>query len=132
MHNYNDDEVEKSEFSENSDSDSEKTVKKEKQNNSGSIPTLFALFCNFNLQPVFPTLFILLKIALTLPATSATTERFFSKLSLIENHLRTTMSEDRLENLMVIAIENYIEIDYEEVINTFANSSDNLRKNLII
>lgn len=54
------------------------------------------------LQSVFPVLSIALKIAVTLPvAQYYTPERTFSKLTIIKNKLRSTMTEGRLENLMV-------------------------------
>jgi len=42
----------------------------------------------------------MVKIALTLPVGSETTERSFSKLKIIKNRLRSSMAEERLKNLM--------------------------------
>jgi len=39
----------------------------------------------------------LCRLALTSPVTTASNERWISKLKLIKNHLRTTMTSSRLE-----------------------------------
>ncbi|XP_008179475.1 52 kDa repressor of the inhibitor of the protein kinase-like [Acyrthosiphon pisum] len=49
------------------------------------------------LQSIFPTLYMALQIACTLPVSSTTPERTFSKLKIVKNRLRTTISQDRLE-----------------------------------
>lgn len=46
-----------------------------------------------------------LLLFLTLPVTSATAERSFSKLRLIKNYLRSTMGQDRLSALALLSIE---------------------------
>ena len=44
-------------------------------------------------------------IFLSLPVTTATAERSFSKLKLIKNFLRSQMSQDRLDGLSMLSIE---------------------------
>ena len=51
------------------------------------------------MAPGLPNLSILYKIFLTLPVTSATAERSFSRLKLIKNYFRSTMKTDRLSGL---------------------------------
>jgi len=74
---------------------------------------------------------MLIKIGVTLLISSASTERRFSKLKLIKTRLRSTIVEPRLEGLMRIACEHGIPIDKENVINTFANISNQLMNLLI-
>ncbi len=74
---------------------------------------------------------MLIKIGVALPVSSASTERSFSKLKLIKTRLRSTMAEPRLEGLMRIACKQDISIDKENVINTFANNSNQLMNLLI-
>ncbi len=47
----------------------------------------------------------LMKIALTLPITSCRAERVFSKLKIVKSRLRSTMNQDRLENLIHMSVE---------------------------
>ena len=43
---------------------------------------------------------------LTIPVTVASCERSFSKLKIIKNYLRSTMSQERLSGLALLSIEN--------------------------
>jgi len=45
------------------------------------------------------------RLLLTAPVTVAKDERVFSRLKLIKTHLRTTMTEKRLEALMMLSCE---------------------------
>jgi hypothetical protein len=60
---------------------------------------------------------------LTIPVTVASAERSFSKLKLIKSYLRSTMSQQRLNGLALLAIEKEMltEIDYNSLINDFAS-----------
>jgi 20S proteasome alpha/beta subunit len=49
-------------------------------------------------------------ILLTIPDTVASAERSFSKLKLVKNYLRSTMSQDRLVDLARLSIESEIEL----------------------
>jgi len=46
------------------------------------------------------------RIILTIPISDASAERSFSKLKLLKSYLRSTMSQDRLNSLVLISIEN--------------------------
>jgi len=72
-----------------------------------------------------------LRIFLTIPATVASAERFFSKLKFVKNHLRSAMSQTRLVDLARLNIEPSIarQVDFDNVIRNFANK--NTRKSLI-
>ncbi|XP_050897880.1 uncharacterized protein LOC127104761 [Lathyrus oleraceus] len=73
----------------------------------------------------FPNTVIAYRILLTIPMTIASAERSFSKLKLLKAYLRSTMSQERLNGLALIAIENDIleTIKYEDLVDDFASKS---------
>ncbi|XP_071689314.1 uncharacterized protein [Rutidosis leptorrhynchoides] len=70
----------------------------------------------------FPNATIAYRVLLTIPVTVASTERSFSKLKLLKNYLRSTMTQERLNGLALISIENDLleSVDYEKLTNHFA------------
>lgn len=82
------------------------------------------------MKEVFPTLYTALHIATTLPVTSASPQRTFSKLKIIKNRLRSTISQGRLENWMLISCEN-LSINNSDVIDKFASLSSFLSSKLL-
>lgn len=75
-----------------------------------------------NLANSFPNVATSLKLLLTIPVSVASGERSFSKLKTIKNYLRTSMTQERLSNLSVIAIENEIagSLNIHEAIEDYA------------
>jgi len=75
------------------------------------------------LQEAYPNIFTAYQIFLTLPVTSASCERSFTKLKLIKSYLRSTTKQTRLNDLSIISIEHQVakSIDYEDIINEFAS-----------
>jgi hypothetical protein len=71
----------------------------------------------------FTNAFVAYRIMLTIPVTVASAERSFSKVKLIKSYLRSTMSQQRLNGLALLAIEKEMltEIDYNSLINDFAS-----------
>jgi len=70
------------------------------------------------------------RILLTIFVTVASSEMCFSKLKLLKSYLRSTMTQERLNRLVTIAIENDIlEINYEDIIEDFI--SKNTRRMLL-
>lgn len=65
------------------------------------------------IEHLYPQLALAYKCALLIPTTVATNERTFSKLKHIKNYLRTTMSENRLDDVMLLSCES----DILDVIN---------------
>lgn len=72
----------------------------------------------------FPNLCVALRIGLTLPVTVASGERSFSKLKLIKNYLRSTMSQERLVGLALVSIEFDVlqNIKIDELIKDFSET----------
>ncbi|CAI6374205.1 unnamed protein product [Macrosiphum euphorbiae] len=113
------------------DKEEDQTSNCSKQN-LASVGKLFKLFCTASLQNVFPNLYLTLKITVTLPVSSCTVERSFSKLKLIKTKLRTTMCQDRLEQMVKISCEPDISLDKDKIIDIFESKSTPLTKLLII
>ena len=77
----------------------------------------------FQLEEILYNVCSALRIFCTLPVTVASAERSFSKLKLIKNFMRSTMTQDRLNDLAVLSIESEIArtIDFNDIIHDFAN-----------
>jgi hypothetical protein len=72
----------------------------------------------------FPNAYIAYRILLTIPVTVASAERSFSKLKLLRSYMHTTMTQERLNGLAIIALENGMEkIKYEDVIEDFISKN---------
>jgi hypothetical protein len=71
---------------------------------------------------VFSNLQIAIQLLLTLSISVASCERSFSKLKLINNYLRTTMSQDRLKAVAILSVECEIadQVDMDDIISEFA------------
>jgi hypothetical protein len=63
------------------------------------------------------------RILLTIPVTVASMERRSSKLKLIKSYLRSTMSQKRLNELVILSIEKKIleNLKYKDLISNFAS-----------
>ncbi|XP_077290366.1 zinc finger MYM-type protein 1-like [Arctopsyche grandis] len=81
----------------------------------------------------YDNLYELYKIVSTLSVTQVQCERTFSKLKIIKNRLRNTLSEENLENFMFLSIEKQMldDLDAEEIINRYAQASKGLKRLLI-
>jgi len=77
----------------------------------------------YNLGDSVPNIVIMLRSFLTIAVSVATCERSFSKLKLIKNYLRSSMSTLRLRNLATLSIEQQLTdtINFDIAIEEFAN-----------
>ncbi len=68
-----------------------------------------------------PNLSIAIRILLILPITVATGERPFSKLKIIKNYLTTMSTQNRINELAMLAIEHELsnKLDLKEIIRDF-------------
>ncbi|XP_060846033.1 uncharacterized protein LOC132925678 [Rhopalosiphum padi] len=70
---------------------------------------------------IFSDFYKSIKLFVTIPVTSCSCERAFSKLTIVKSKLRSVMTQKRLDALMLIFIEQHIstEIDIDDVIEEF-------------
>ncbi|XP_066980069.1 zinc finger MYM-type protein 1-like [Macrobrachium rosenbergii] len=64
----------------------------------------------------------IVKILITIPVTTASNERLFSVLSLVKTYLRTTVKNERLNDLLLMASEKELakNLNYDILVNNFA------------
>lgn len=91
---------------------------------SVSVLDIFKLLMSSHMAASVPELATVCALFLTLPVTVASAERSFSKLKLIKTYLRSTISQDRLDGLSLLAIESDAakKLDTDSLIDKFANS----------
>ena len=65
---------------------------------------------------VYPNLYRLIKISATVPVTSSQCERTHSKVVRVKNAMRSSMSDDRLEHMVMLNVE-------QDIVNTLGLSS---------
>ncbi len=70
-------------------------------------------------KDIFPTLVEMIRIDATIPVSTATVERSFSKLKLAKDTLRSLCTEERLSDLLLLAIEKDNLVNHSEVINIY-------------
>lgn len=91
-----------------------------------SLHTVMEAFfkCDIN---VFKNIFKLLKIFITLPISTSTTERSFSTLKRIKSYLRNSTGQDRLNGLATMNIHLDINLSEEEVLEEFEKKSRKMK-----
>ena len=84
------------------------------------------LASNDMIKTLFPNLSKIGAICLPIPVTTASVERSFSQMKLIKTHLRSSLNDKSLSNLMKIALESPDELTdshLEEVVNVWNRKS---------
>ena len=87
----------------------------------------------YHLVDAYPTLCKVYAIAVAIPISSSTAERSFSALKRVKTRIRSTMLQERLEALLLMAVERQIlqSLDKERIIDMFAKTSRELTKALL-
>ncbi|XP_025405936.1 uncharacterized protein LOC112680142 [Sipha flava] len=137
VHNYTDDInfINNNEYEDDSDENHENESQDTNINRSKKTTPLqlLQLLNSFDLITAFPNLYLLYKHLCTIPTTSVSCERSFSKLKLIKTRLRSTMAQSRLESLILISCEKDLtnSINIDEAIDKLALTSDLMKKSLL-
>jgi len=74
-------------------------------------------------KSVFPNLYKLLQVAISIPISLATCERSFSAMHKIKTWLRISMLQEKFNNSSILYIEKDININIENVIDVFADQN---------
>ena len=84
----------------------------------------FLIFKNASFATTYPDVCTAYMMYITVPVTVTTAERSFSKLKLIINFLRSSMSKESLSGLVLLSIENERakNLDFRKVIQQFASA----------
>lgn len=115
-----------------SSSDSFKNDLTSCKENGYCIPCAFSILYDYNFHSsAYSNLYRVYKVALTLSCTQVCCERAFSKLKIIKNRLRASMSQELLESLMLISIEPDLLPDTNVIIDNIGKSTTELSKLLI-
>jgi hypothetical protein len=81
---------------------------------------------NCKFREAFPVLVDAIEGAVTMPV-STTCERIFSKMKKIKTTIRSTMTDERLSDLCMLAIERDMDINFEKLIDEFSDIHKNSR-----
>jgi hypothetical protein len=79
------------------------------------------------LKHAFPNVFALITVAITMPVSSTTCERTFSRLKLIKTCVRNTMGHARLSDMAILAIEREITVDLDRTVEQFSKEHKDSR-----
>jgi hypothetical protein len=73
----------------------------------------------------FPNASIAYRVLLTIPVIVVSVEWSFSKLKLLKSYMRTTMTQQRLNDLATISLESEVleKIDYKNIIEDFISKN---------
>ena len=70
---------------------------------------------------LYPSIHRILTILLTMPVTSATSERSFSAMRRIKTYLRSTMGDERLSSLSLMHVHRQTPVEIDKVLSEFIN-----------
>lgn len=94
----------------------------------------FMLLCKLNLHiSTYTNLHRAYEYFMTLPCTEVACERAFSKLKIIKSRLRSALNQQLLEPLLLMFVERELtfDLDLDEIVKSFARSSNELKRLLI-
>ena len=80
-----------------------------------------------SLISAFPMIKSFSKGGMTIPASSVTCRRSFSKMKMKKTYLRSSTTDDRLSDLAVLTVGRDIHINFKEVVDVFAKKHKNSR-----
>ena len=79
----------------------------------------FSTSLNVTDPDLYPSIYRIICILLTMPVSSATSERSFSAMQCVKSYLRSTMGDERLSNLSLLHVHRHLNVDVDTAINDF-------------
>ena len=78
-------------------------------------------------RSLFSEIIVIIRLLLVMPATNAVSERGFSAMRRIKSFLRSTMSQQRLNHLMILSVhkEKCDKLKLSEIANDFVSGNEN-------
>ena len=93
-----------------------------------SLATIIDLYQElYPFAEAFPILVALIESVIIIPVSSTTCERTFSKMKLIKTKVRNSMTDNRLSDLCLLAVERDIDVNFEQLIDKFSDIHKNSR-----
>ena len=86
----------------------------------GKKPQTLLETLNVTNQDLYPNIYLIFTVLITMPVSSASSELSFSVMRRIKNCLRATMGDERSSNLSLLHIHRTRNLSVEDVINKFA------------
>lgn len=132
-HTDDDEAVDKTDEDDNDDERNTHKCKTRKPCNK-CLGCCFILLCKLNLHiSTYTNLHRAYEYFLTLPCTEVTCERAFSKLKIIKSRLRSALQQQYLESLLLMYVERELtyELNIDDIIKSFARTSNELKRLLI-
>ena len=86
----------------------------------GQKPQTLLETLNVTNQDLYPNIYAIFTVLITMPVSSASSERSFSVMRRVKNCLRATMGDERLSNLSLLRIHRTRNLSVEDVVNKFA------------
>lgn len=88
----------------------------------GAEQLLYTTLVDKRLQSTFPNVEIALRIYLVLMCTNCSSEQSFSKMKLIKNRLRASMTSERLSDVALLSIESELlrKIHFDDILDDVA------------
>ncbi|CAF4564601.1 unnamed protein product [Rotaria sp. Silwood2] len=78
-------------------------------------------------KEAFSKLTAVIKSTMTIPVSSTTCERTFSKMKTIKTTVRNSMTDVRLSDIYLLAIERDLDLNFEQIIDAFSDIHKNSR-----
>ena len=108
-----------SDVGERQDFDDEIARWKVRWNRENNKPDRLLDLLNLTNADLYPSVYKIIWILLTMPVSSATSERSFSAMRRVKSYLRSTMGDERLSNLSLLHIHRHMNVDIDATIVDF-------------